>query len=86
MNEVIEFKNLRTGDAPCGGCGRHIWNIPLLIDTIQFYDDGSWQCEVSGNQSCADCGEPLRFYYKSAPISLDLSVTQNAEAQQQGDS
>lgn len=35
---VFSNQNLGTGDAPCGNCGRHIWNIPVLLDSRE--DDG----------------------------------------------
>ena len=74
MNDSIEFKNIATGDAPCGGCGRHIWNIPLLADTIESDGKGGWWWDVAGDQHCIDCGEPLRKYHKPAPIVFDMEV------------
>lgn len=71
--------NIGKGDAPCGGCGRHIWNIPLLLDTQESDGECGFWWKVAGNANCVECGEPLHWYHKTAPIPIDMSVLSQQE-------
>lgn len=74
MITIPNSDNIGNGDAPCVVCGRHIWNVPLLLDTKESDGNGGWWWQVAGDQVCADCGEPLRWYHKSDPVMVDMST------------
>lgn len=51
------------GDAPCGGCGQHIEQIPVLTESADDDGFGGTWYEVDGEMECENCGEPLRVYH-----------------------
>lgn len=67
--------NIRTGNAPCGGCGKHIWNIPLDFDSIEADGSGGYWCKVARPTHCQNCGEPLIWFHKPADVVLDANAT-----------
>ncbi len=52
------------GNAPCSGCGSHIYNIP--IDEGSKESDGSggfWFDVLEGGAVCTKCNEPLTYFH-----------------------
>lgn len=65
---------LGIGDAPCGNCGKHIYNIPIDLDSQKPDGEGGYWWKVVNNDHCLECGEPLNWYHKPAPIFALLPV------------
>ena len=73
----MENKNIKNGRAPCGGCGKHIYNIPILIDTQESDGNGGFWYQVDENAVCLDCGEPLNYFHVPPPACLNNNASSN---------
>lgn len=58
--------NSNLGDAPCGNCGTHIWNIPFIMESLEGDGKGGFWFEVQPGQQCPECSQPLRWYHLPA--------------------
>lgn len=76
----VNSENIGTGDAPCGNCKLHAWEIKLLLDTRESDGEGGFWWRAVDGQQCPDCGEPFIWYHKPAEIAVALPITVSAEA------
>lgn len=52
-----------TGDAPCAGCGKHIFNIPIDEHSRESDGNGGYWFNTLTESRCMECGEPLRYFH-----------------------
>jgi hypothetical protein len=67
-------ENIGIGDAPCGGCGLHVWEIKLLLNTQESDGNGGFWWRAVDGQQCAECAEPFIWFHKPAPIAIELPI------------
>lgn len=77
----MDDNNICTGNAPCGRCGTHAWEIKLLLDTQESDGEGGFWWRAADGQRCKECGEPFIWYHKPAPVAIELPVAKLVEAQ-----
>jgi hypothetical protein len=65
---------MATGNAPCDGCGRHIWDIPLDKSTKVSDGNGGFWYRVVTVVNCQECGIPLVWLHEPASQSLQIEM------------
>lgn len=67
------------GNAPCGKCGRHIWNIPILLNTRESDGHGGFWYDVAPGGKCMDCGAQLKHLHEPALQAFNLEEKEPVE-------
>ena len=71
------MNNLISGYAPCGGCGKMIYNVPLLAGSKEPDGKGGYWCKVDGCAKCLNCGEPMVWFHQPGTIDLEQEFFAN---------